>query len=111
MIDRRVRVVSKTAWVLAGIAILFVACMEVGWAVPNAAGKPTSQTPALDPTVPVWLIFVDDLHLDFPRRGASRISSSSMWGQAPLQTRVARIPFSLAEMKSASPVFEPKLRN
>ena len=69
MIDRRVRVVSKTAWVLAGIAILFVACMEVGWAVPNAAGKPTSQTPALDPTVPVWLIFVDDLHLDFPATG------------------------------------------
>jgi len=66
MIDRRVRVVSKAAWVVAGIAISVVACMEVGWAVPNGAGKPGSQTPALDPTVPVWLIFVDDLHLDFP---------------------------------------------
>jgi|RhiMethySRZTD1v2_1073278.scaffolds.fasta_scaffold14548_11 VWFA-related protein len=65
--DRRPRVVSNAPYVLAGIAVLFLVCAAVGRAVPNLHG--TSQTPAVDPTTPVWLIFIDDLHLDFPATG------------------------------------------
>ena len=68
--DRRSRIVSNAPCVLAGIAALLVVCAAVARAFPHARGnRPTSQTPAVDPTTPVWLIFIDDLHLDFPATG------------------------------------------
>jgi VWFA-related protein len=69
VIHRRPGAVSNAPYVSAGIAVLLV-CAAVAGAVPDAPGnRPTSQTRAVDPTAPVWLIFIDDLHLDFPATG------------------------------------------
>ncbi len=70
MIDRRPHVVSNALCVLGGIAVLLVVCAAVARAVPNAPAKrPASQAPTVDPAANVWLIFIDDLHLDFTATG------------------------------------------
>ena len=70
MTDRRPRVVSNIPCVLGAIAILLVACAAVGGAVANALGdRPAPQAGTVNPAAAVWLIFIDDLHLDFTATG------------------------------------------
>jgi hypothetical protein len=64
-VHRTPRVIRQ---VLIGIAVLMVVAVARG--VANApAGRPPSQAQPVDPAAHVWLIFVDDLHLDFTATG------------------------------------------
>ena len=70
MTVRRLDVLSNARYALGGIAVLLVVCAAVARAVPNApAGRPASQAQPVDPAATIWLIFIDDLHLDFTATG------------------------------------------
>ena len=70
MTDRRLDVLSNARYALGGIAVLLVVCAAVARAVPHAPPRePVSQAQPVDPAAKVWLIFVDDLHLDFTATG------------------------------------------
>jgi len=70
VINRRPRVVSNALHVLGGLAVLLSVCGAVASAVPDApASPPASHAQPVDPAANVWLIFIDDLHLDFTATG------------------------------------------
>jgi hypothetical protein len=51
------------------MASLMVLCVAMARAGANAPDRPASQAQPLDPAANIWLIFVDDLHLDFTATG------------------------------------------
>jgi hypothetical protein len=67
VIDRSPRVVSNARQVLGGIAVMLVVYATVARAIPNAPTSPPAQP--VDSAANVWLIFIDDLHLDFTATG------------------------------------------
>ena len=68
--NRRPRVLSRATGMGNGIAVLLVVCAVVGCALSAApVSRPTSQAQPADATANVWLIFIDDLHLDFTATG------------------------------------------
>ncbi len=51
-------------------AVLFVGCAAAALAVPSApASRGATPAQGVDPAAAVWLIFIDDLHLDFTATG------------------------------------------
>ena len=64
------RAFSHVPCLVGATAVLFVGCAAAVLAVPSAAAS-RGATPAqgVDPAAAVWLIFIDDLHLDFPATG------------------------------------------
>jgi VWFA-related protein len=66
VVNKVPRVFSYVPCLLGATAVLFVGCAAAALAVPSApASRPASPAQA----AAVWLIFVDDLHLDFPATG------------------------------------------
>jgi hypothetical protein len=68
-VDRTPRVSSIGRRVLVAIAGVMVVCAAMARAAANAPDRPASQAQPLDPATTIWLIFVDDLHLDFTATG------------------------------------------
>jgi len=48
---------------------MMVVCAAMARATANEPDRPASQAQPVDPAANVWLIFVDDLHLDFTATG------------------------------------------
>lgn len=70
MIAKRPRVVPSIPYVIGGLTVLLFVYAAAGSAVSKAPGKrPTPQTRTVDPAATIWLIFIDDLHLDFTATG------------------------------------------
>jgi hypothetical protein len=68
-VDRAPRASSNVRQVLVGIAVLIVVCAAMARAVANAPDRPASQAQPVDAAANLWLIFIDDLHLDFRATG------------------------------------------
>jgi hypothetical protein len=68
-VDNRPRVSSNARQVLVGMASLIVLCAAMAWAGTNAPAWSAPQAQPGNPAANVWLIFVDDLHLDFTATG------------------------------------------